>query len=172
MLPFCKRTVSVPRKDISPVWTRSFPVAKQPETLGQHLRKKRFDSGLRQSEVAQRLYISYRTLSCWECDRIHPTWEYWPRIVSYLGYDPFTNPALGRPKGNESRGVAFSSLSNPVTLSQKLVKRRLELKKTRKQCAEEMGVSVKTLQCWEQDRRTPSPCLRERVIRFFGYNPF
>src|SRR5579862_1799743 len=96
MLPICNRTVRVPRKDISPVWTRSFPVAKQPQTLGEHLRKKRFDSGLRQSEVAKRLDVSDRTLSVWECDRTYPAWEYWPRIVSYLGYDRSIHRSLAR----------------------------------------------------------------------------
>jgi transcriptional regulator with XRE-family HTH domain len=172
MLPICKRTVSVPRKDISPVWTRSFPISKQPETLGQHLRKKRFDSGLRQTEVARRLAISNRTLSCWECDRIYPTWEYWPRIIGYLGYDPFTEPSLGSRKCNETRGVAFSSLENPVTLGKKLVKRRLELRKNRLKCAVEMGVSVKTLCDWERDRRSPNKHMRASIVSFLGYNPF
>src|SRR4051812_31836817 len=53
MLPLCERVLSVPRKQISPVWTRSFPVSKQPKTLGEQLRKKRFDLGLRQSEIAK-----------------------------------------------------------------------------------------------------------------------
>jgi transcriptional regulator with XRE-family HTH domain len=172
MLPICKRTVSVPRKDISPVWTRSFPISKQPETLGQHLRKKRFDSGLRQTEVARRLDISNRTLSCWECDRIYPTWEYWPRIIGYLGYDPFTEPSLGSRKCNETRGVAFSSLAKPVTLGQKFVKRRLETRKNRAQAAREMIVSLKTLTDWERDRRIPCKNMRERITYFLGYNPF
>jgi len=172
MLPICKRTVHVARKDISPVWTRSFPVAKQPQSLGQHLRKKRFDSGLRQSEVAKRLDISDRTLSCWECNRIHPTWEYWPRIIEYLGFDPFTEPSRGSRKCNETRGVAFSSLANPVTLGQKLIKRRLETRKSRVCCAREIGVSLKTLTDWERNRRAPIRGLRERISRFLGYDPF
>jgi transcriptional regulator with XRE-family HTH domain len=172
MLPICNRTVHVARRDISPVWTRSFPVAKQPKTLGQHLRKKRFDSGMRQAQVAKRLDISDRTLSSWECDRIYPTWEYWPRIVAYLGYDPFTEPSLGSRKCNETRGVAFSSLKNPVTLGQKLVKRRLETRKNRAQTARKMGVSLKTLTAWERDCRTPSTDSQERIIAFLGYDPF
>ena len=172
MLPFCKRTVSVPRKDISPVWTRSFPVSKQPETLGQHLRKKRFDSGLRQAEVAKRLDVSDRTLSVWECDRTYPSWEYWPRIVSYLGYDPFTDPTRGRPKGNETHGVAFSLSAPAATLGQKLAKRRLELMKTRLQCAEELDVSIKTLADWERDRRSPNRGLKPQIARFLGFDPF
>jgi hypothetical protein len=66
MLPLCDRVVSVPRKDISPFWTRSFPVSKEPNTIGEHLRKRRFGLGIRQSEAAQRLGVSKRTLSLWE----------------------------------------------------------------------------------------------------------
>ena len=160
------------RKDISPVWTRSFPVEKQPQTLGQLLRKKRFDSGLRQAEAAKRLDVSDRTLSVWECDRTYPAWEYWPRIIAYLGYDPFTDSSLGRPKGNETHGVAFSSSESPITLGQKLMKRRLDLRKNQLQCAEEIGVSIKTYSAWELGRRSPSKHMRDRIISFLDYDPF
>ena len=90
MLPFCDRTVSVARKHVAPVWTRSFPIAKEPTTLGQHLKKKRFSAGIRQSEAAQKLGVSNRTLSLWETDRVYPTWAFQSRLVAYLGFDPFT----------------------------------------------------------------------------------
>jgi DNA-binding XRE family transcriptional regulator len=98
MLPFCDRRVTIARKDVAPVWTRSFPIAKEPKTLGEHLKKKRFGLGLRQEEAAQILKVSDRTLSLWECDRIRPTDPYQPRIVAYLGYSPFANQALETPK--------------------------------------------------------------------------
>ena len=82
MLPLCDRFVNVPRKDVAPVWTRSFPIAKEPKTLGEHLKKKRFGLGLRQEEAAQMLKVSDRTLSLWECDRICPTASYQPRIIA------------------------------------------------------------------------------------------
>jgi DNA-binding XRE family transcriptional regulator len=62
MLPFCDRSVTVARKDVAPVWTRSFPIAKEPTTLGQHLKKKRFMAGMRQDEAAVKLGVSGRTL--------------------------------------------------------------------------------------------------------------
>ena len=163
MLPLCDRVVSVPRKDISPVWTRSFPVSKQPKTIGEHLKKKRFDSGLRQSQVAQKLRVSNRTLSLWECDRVYPTWEYHQRIIDYLGHDPF--PALGHkdPYSNETPGVASFS---PGELCQRLKTRRLELKLTREQCAEKLHVHVKTLRSWE--RGLCQPCRKhQRAIDSF-----
>ena len=42
---FCDRLVNVPRKDIASVWTRSFPIAKEPTTFGEHFKKKRFGTG-------------------------------------------------------------------------------------------------------------------------------
>jgi DNA-binding XRE family transcriptional regulator len=89
MLPFCDRVVSVARKDVAPVWTRSFPIAKEPTTLGQHLKKKRFGADIRQSEAAKMLGISARSLSLWECDRLFPTVLYHAQIIAYMGYDPF-----------------------------------------------------------------------------------
>ncbi|MGA9452970.1 MAG: helix-turn-helix transcriptional regulator [Verrucomicrobiia bacterium] len=156
MLPFCDRHVSVPRKDVAPVWTRSFPIAKEPATLGQHLRKKRFSAGLRQLEAALKLGVSNRTLSLWETGRVYPAWAFQPRLIAYLGYDPFNDPMLGRPRGNEPSCVAFLSTAAPITLGQKIKQHRLKLRKTRKQMALELGISVKTLWGWETDRWQPT----------------
>jgi len=163
--------VNVERQDIAPVWTHSFPVSKQPKTIGEQLRKQRFSLGIRQSEAALRLGVSKRTLSLWETDNIYPTWAYQPRLVEYLGCDPFTNPALGGPQGNETPFVAILAPAGPLTLGQRIRKRRLELRKTRKQCAEELGVSVKTLWGWETSRCQPCACHLKRVMAFLGFGP-
>jgi transcriptional regulator with XRE-family HTH domain len=156
MLPFCDRTISVARKDVAPVWTRSFPIAKEPTTLGEHLKKKRFLAGIRQSEAALKLGVSDRTLSLWETDRVFPAWAFQPRLIAYLGYNPFTNPAFGKPKGNETPCIANLSSDTPVTIGQKIRQRRFVLRKTRKQLAFELAVSVKTLWGWETDRWQPT----------------
>jgi len=44
----------------------------------------------------------------------------------------------------------------------------MELKKTRKQCAKELGISVKTLWAWETNRHHPSVELRNRLETFLG----
>jgi len=171
MLPFCDRTVSVARKDVAPVWTRSFPIAKEPTTLGEHLKKKRFMAGIRQSEAALKLGVSDRTLSLWETDRVYPAWPQQPAIIAYLGYDPFTNPELGRPKGNETQGVAILATTGSLTLGQRIRKRRMETKKNLTECAKELGVSVKTTRDWETDRRRPSSLLQKRITEFLQLNP-
>jgi transcriptional regulator with XRE-family HTH domain len=163
--------MSVPRKEISPVWTRSFPVSKQPKTIGERLRKQRFDLGLRQSEAALRLGVSKRTLSLWETDNIYPTWAYQPRLAEYLARDPFTDPALGGPKGNEPPSVAILAPTGPLTLGQRIMARRVELRKNRTECAQKIGVSVKTLWGWETGRCQPCPGHVERVAAFLGLDP-
>jgi len=165
MLPFCDRVVSVARKDVAPVWTRSFPIAKEPTTLGQRLKKKRFLAGIRQSEAALKLGVSRRTLSVWETDRVYPAWAFQPRLITYLGYDPFNDPALRRPTGNETSCVAFLSPNAPITLGQRLKQYRLKLRKTRKQIALELGISVKTLWSWETDRRKPATQGQKKISK-------
>ena len=160
--------MNVARKDIAPIWTRSFPVSKVPRTIGEHLRKKRFSSGMRQSEVALLLDVSELTLSLWERDKVYPSWSQQAKIAAYLGYDPFTNPVLGRPKGNETSCVAFFSPNVANSLGERIRLRRLQLRKTGKQCAKELGISVKTLWGWERNRRLPTPLLRARLVKLFG----
>src|SRR5262249_46189322 len=105
-LPFCDRVVCVARKDVRPVWTQSFPISKEPQTLGEHLRKTRFTLGIRQSEAARKLGINARTLSLWECDKVFPTAPHHAAITAFLGYDPFMDDSK-KPKGNEPLVVAF-----------------------------------------------------------------
>jgi hypothetical protein len=84
-----------------------FPIAKEPTTLGQHLKKKRFSAVVRQREAAVKLGVCARTLGLWECDRIYLSWAFQPLLIAYLEYDPFTEIGLENTKCNETQGVAF-----------------------------------------------------------------
>jgi len=108
-------------------------------------------------------------MSLWECDRVYPTWPFQPRIVHYLGYDPFTNPELGGPKSNEPQCVAILSSDGPVRIGAQIRKRRLELRKNKKEFASQLGVNVKTLRDWEMNRRRPCKNHRERISRLFRF---
>jgi len=168
MLPCSDRNVSVLRSKYLPSHNRGIPVPKEPTTIGGHLRKQRLQLKISQSEAAHRLQVSTVTLSRWECDRLYPTWSHWQRIIVYLGIDPFTNPALGRPKGNESQTVAYLSSSPANSLGQRIIARRLALRKSCTECAKELGVCVKTLHGWEAGRHRPSRRLAQQVETFFG----
>jgi len=104
-----------------------------------------------------------RTLSLWECDRIYPAWAFQPRLIAYLGYDPFTETGLKTPKGNETPCVAYFSQEAPVTIGQKIRNYRLKSRKTRLQLAKEWAISPKSLWSWETGIREPSSLLKMRI---------
>ena len=164
-MPFCERVVSIPRSRYLPSRNRGIPVPKQPTTIGGHLRRRRLQLQLHQSEAAARLKVSTVTLSRWECDKVYPTWQHHPRLIEYLGYDPF--PACGPrdPYSNETLGVA--SLSS-ATLGEHIRMRRLEMKMTVKKCAQILKVDAKTMHGWEKHRHQPSASQKERIIVFLG----
>jgi transcriptional regulator with XRE-family HTH domain len=159
MLPCCERVLSIPRSRYLPRQNRGIPVPKDPTTIGGHLRRKRLELGINQSEAARILKVSTVTLSRWECDKVYPTWAQQSQVTAYLGYAPFSDPKLGRPKGNETLDVASLSSEAALTVGQQILQYRLKQKKTRKQFAEELGVNVKTLYGWEMNRHQPSPLL-------------
>lgn len=163
MLPFCDRTISASRASYLPSHNRGIPIAKQPKTIGEHLRRRRLELHLHQSQAAQSLNVSTVSLSRWERDHTYPTWDYHERIIDYLGHDPF--PSIGHkdPYRNETNGVA--SLS-PSSLGQNLRNRRLELKLNRHQCAEKLGVDAKTLRSWETGSRQPCRKHRDAIEAF------
>jgi DNA-binding XRE family transcriptional regulator len=91
MLPFCERTVLVPRDKYLPSSNRGIQVPKEPTTIGGHLRRRRLQLKIFQLEAARRLGVSTVSLSRWECDKVFPTAPHHAQIVEYLGFNPFNN---------------------------------------------------------------------------------
>jgi len=62
-----------------------YPV--NPQTIGEHIRKKRMDNRLMQSEVANIIGVSEESIWNWE-NRTQPHMRYLPKITKFLGYIP------------------------------------------------------------------------------------
>jgi DNA-binding transcriptional regulator YiaG len=107
------------------------------ETLGDHLRSRRLALGLFQRQVAGELGTDETTLFRWERNMAQPQIHYFPRILKFLGYDPF--PAS-------------------VTLADKLLAARRTFGLTQKAFAERLVVDPVTLRKWEQGRARPNRC--------------
>jgi DNA-binding XRE family transcriptional regulator len=108
-------------------------------------------------------------MSSWERDTVYPTWHFQPRIAAYLGFDPFTDPALGSPKGNETQVVAILSPGAPDNLGQRVVAESIKSRTTRKEFARKLGLSPKTVWNWKTGRRRPSRAISERVAKLMDY---
>lgn len=166
MLPLRDRLASILRSKYLPLHNRGILVPKEPATIGGHLRRRRLQLRQHQSKVAEQLGVSTVTLSKWERDRIYPSWDHQPQIADFLGYNPFTNPALGGYKSNETLDVASLSSKDTANAVQRFHKLRILLRKNRTQCAKELRISARTIWNWETNRRSPSPKLQKKLSRF------
>ncbi|MFZ4766278.1 MAG: helix-turn-helix transcriptional regulator [Roseimicrobium sp.] len=62
----------------------------QPKTLGEHMRNRRLELGLRQEYVAAQLGTVREVYERWERDVREPVVSEWPGILAFLGYYPFS----------------------------------------------------------------------------------
>jgi DNA-binding XRE family transcriptional regulator len=60
----------------------------EPETLGEHVRKRRLKLRLTQKQAAERLGVNLWTVLNWEKDHTEPPIESMPAIIRFLGYSP------------------------------------------------------------------------------------
>jgi transcriptional regulator with XRE-family HTH domain len=64
----------------------------EPQTLGEHILKRRRALGVDQRRAAARLGVTIATVSNWEGGRAFPAIDSIPAVLEFLGYDPFPEP--------------------------------------------------------------------------------
>jgi DNA-binding transcriptional regulator YiaG len=106
-----------------------------PQTLGEHIKRKRLDRGISQAMAAQEMNVSEDCLSYWEQNRNHPRLYQYPAIIAFLGYYPF---------GHETE-----------TLGGKIKRYKYEHGVSNEKLAKQLGVDEGTVAKWEQNRRVP-----------------
>jgi len=112
------------------------------KTLGDHIRKRRLDLGLFQSDLANILGVTESCVWNWESNTSSPHWRYLKPIVGFLGYDPWP-PA--------------------EVIAERLVRYRWLRGWTQKAMAKRIGVDPSTLARWERGKREPSGDFLRRV---------
>ena len=63
---------------------------KEVVSVGDHIRAKRLRLKLWQVDLAKILQVSTETITNWETGRSNPNIKYYPAIIQFLGYIPFT----------------------------------------------------------------------------------
>ncbi len=111
------------------------------------MRKKRFEMGLMQKEVAKQLGVNSWTILNWEKCHTEPPIASIPAIVQFLGYDPFPQP---------------------TTLSQYLLAKRRKMGWSIKEAAREVGVDPSTWGNWERGQAILYRQHRALIARMFG----
>jgi transcriptional regulator with XRE-family HTH domain len=102
-----KYNLVLPRPIIPP---KGYP--HEPVTIGEHIRKRRFDIGLLQIEVARMIGVTESTVWNWE-HGTEPELRHMPKIIKFLGYVPFECPEdpIGRLRCfKQVNGLSYSRL--------------------------------------------------------------
>ena len=96
--------------------------------MGEHVRKRRLELGLTQSQAAEQLGASPWTVLNWEKDHTEPPIESMPVIIRFLGYDPFPEPK---------------------NIPERLLAKRRTMGWSIKEAARQLGVDEGTWRNWE-----------------------
>jgi DNA-binding transcriptional regulator YiaG len=122
----------VGRKTLKAAKPKPYPSV--PVTLGDHLKKRRCELGLLQREVAAQLRVNEWTWRNWETNRRAPAIRFVPRIIAFLGYDPYLAPS---------------------SLPERILAARRRQETSRREFARRLGLDEETLALWERGTRQP-----------------
>lgn len=115
-----------------------------PQTLGEHLKKRRMDLRLYQTEVATLLRVDAETIGNWEDGSTYPRIRSYPAIIAFLGFSPFEGET-------ETFGGKITAYKKEHGLSTKKL-------------AKLLGVDEGTVSKWVRNECVPLARSREKVF--------
>lgn len=118
------------------------PESGDPVSIGDHVRKRRYELGLSQREAAAAIGICRDALARWESAGKSPDLRIIPAVIRFLGYDPSPEPA---------------------SFPDRLARARKALGLSQIQFADRLGVPAPTLRAWEARLYAP-PAARQAQI--------
>ncbi len=120
----------------------------EPQSLGEHIKRRRLMMGMTQEEAGERMGVTEFTVINWETGLRKPAVKHMPAIVRFVGYDPA--PRL------------------PVTIPERLAAKRRELGWSQKVAARRLGVDPCTWSSWEAGGTILLITHRRLIARFLG----
>jgi transcriptional regulator with XRE-family HTH domain len=88
-LPFCHSCIVAPRPPHPHRWKCTQTPPTMPKTIGDHLKAKRLELHLFQSDLARLMGVHMGSIQNWERNVGTPTPGQMPSIIQFLGYVPF-----------------------------------------------------------------------------------
>jgi len=137
-LPFCHLTLKAKK----PVHREKYPDTCR--TWGDWIKCRRLDLKLTKFQLSLKLNVSDLTIYLWEKNRVKPSLAQIPKIIEFLGNDPFE-------KETENLGDKIREYRRVHGLTQKKL-------------AEQLGVDQTTLAGWERGKHRPTKRLSEKII--------
>jgi transcriptional regulator with XRE-family HTH domain len=112
-------------------------------TWGDHIKARRLDLKLTKRQLSLNLNVSDITIYLWEHNRVQPSLAQIPKIIEFLGRDPFK-------KETEKLGDRICEYRRVHGLTQKNL-------------AEKLGVDQTTLAGWERGEHQPTKKLLDKI---------
>ncbi|MDR3402026.1 MAG: helix-turn-helix transcriptional regulator [Chthoniobacter sp.] len=128
-------TLHTVRCPIGPYFTEKTGYPTSPKTVGEMIRKRRLDLGLRQIDIAKMIGCDEMTIVNWEKGYRTPRVKHMTGVIEFLGYNP---------------------LQGGDTMAQRLLNHRKSLGITQKEFARQIAVDPSTLARWERGVRQPT----------------
>ena len=88
-LPFCHLRIVVSRRPLPPYWISTQTAPNEPQTIGDHIKKRRLQLKMPRTHVCGIFTIHIETLKNWERNACTPSVRHIPAIIRFLGYVPF-----------------------------------------------------------------------------------
>ena len=108
-----------------------------PKSIGEHLKKRRLQLQLLQADIAKIFDVCEDSITGWENERSVPQIQYYPKLIEFLGYNPF-------PVETKTLGGRIKEYRILNGLSQE-------------DLAKKMGVNESTIFSWEKGDHAPFP---------------
>jgi transcriptional regulator with XRE-family HTH domain len=119
-----------------------------PKSIGEHLKKRRLQLRLLQADVAKLLNVCEDTVTGWENDRYTPQISHYPKIIEFLGYNPFP--------------------IDESMLGGRMKKYRIEQGLSHKKLGEKIGVDASTIGAWENNEHMPNRAKQKKLEQLFN----
>jgi transcriptional regulator with XRE-family HTH domain len=115
-------------------------------TWGDHIKTRRLDLKLTNRQLSLKFHVDDTTIYLWEHNRVRPSVAQIPKIIEFLGRDPFEKEA-------ENLGDKIREYRRVRGLS-------------RKKLVEQLGINLSTLEGWETGKHRPTNKLHEQLHSF------
>lgn len=137
-LPICQITLKT---------NKPMKIVRNPNTIGEHLKRRRQELNLLQSDVAKILKVNRNTINYWETNRNKPTNKNIPKIINFLKHIP-----------NDFQSSDLGS---------KLIWYRKSKGLSQKEFAEMLKIDKTTLSRWEQNKTNIRKIKHSKIIEKF-----
>ncbi len=91
-MPICHLQIKGLRCPCPEYWITSQAAQTNPQTLAEHLKKRRLELHILQKDLAERLGVHEQAIGLWERGAGVPMTRHLPKIIAFLGYDPEAEP--------------------------------------------------------------------------------